>query len=68
MQSQVLKLNDKKALQSEISGGKGAGLARISKSGFPSLPGFIITAYGFKEFLDYNSIQFNNLRNLNDKE
>ncbi|MCH8025935.1 MAG: hypothetical protein IH866_03990 [Chloroflexi bacterium] len=40
-----------------ISGGKGAGLARLVRSGVPVPPGFVLTAVAFLQYLRANGIE-----------
>ncbi len=52
MASMVISLSRRKAVDPSISGGKGAGLARLVKAGFPVPPGFVIAASAFHEPLN----------------
>lgn len=52
----IVWFKDKKAQDINIGGGKAANLAIMSNLGLPVPPGFIITAYAYKKFLEENSI------------
>lgn len=43
----VLDLAVRAALDPALAGGKGAGLARLARAGFPTLPGFVVTTAAF---------------------
>ncbi len=49
MPSLVLSLGSRKAAQASVAGGKGAGLARLTRAGFPVPPGFVVTTAAFRE-------------------
>ncbi len=49
MSGLVVPLSSRKALDPSVAGGKGAGLARLLRNGFPVPPGFVITAPAFRE-------------------
>lgn len=51
MAAPVLSLSSRKAVDVSLAGGKGAGLARLLKAGFPVPPGFVITTAAFREAL-----------------
>ncbi len=44
----VVDLADRTALDPAVAGGKAAGLARLARAGFPTLPGFVVTAAAFR--------------------
>ena len=45
----VVPLSSRRARDARVAGGKGAGLARLLKSGFPVPAGFVITTAAFRE-------------------
>jgi pyruvate,water dikinase len=45
----VVPLSSRRARDARVTGGKGAGLARLLKSGFPVPAGFVITTAAFRE-------------------
>ena len=45
----VVSLSSRRARDERIAGGKGAGLARLLKSGFPVPAGFVVTTAAFRE-------------------
>lgn len=47
----VLPFNNSAALDINVSGGKGASLARLANDGFNVPPGVIITARAYREFV-----------------
>ncbi len=49
MASFVVALSSRKARDERLAGGKGAGLARLTRAGFPVPPGFVITTAAFRE-------------------
>ncbi len=49
MAALVLSLSSRRACDPSIAGGKGAGLARLLRAGFPVPPGFVITTAAFRE-------------------
>jgi phosphohistidine swiveling domain-containing protein len=51
MNRYVVRLDSRAALQEARSGGKGAGLAKLMRSGFAVPPGFVITSTAFHDFL-----------------
>lgn len=55
MPALVLFLTNRKAVDPSVAGGKGAGLARLTRGGFPVPPGFVITTAAFHEPLDQAS-------------
>jgi pyruvate,water dikinase len=48
----VVLLSSRKAVDPSLTGGKGAGLARLIRAGFPVPPGFVITTAAFREPLN----------------
>ena len=48
----VVPLSRRKASDPSVAGGKGAGLARLMRAGFPVPPGFVITTAALREPLD----------------
>ncbi len=52
MAALVVPLSSRKACDPSIAGGKGAGLARLLRAGFPVPPGFVITTAAFREPLN----------------
>jgi len=66
MARRILKLNDRKALQAGLSGGKGRGLACLTKYGYSVPSGFIITVPAFKEILEFNRISLTGYASLNE--
>ena len=51
MQRHILTLDQKLASNEEITGGKGAGLARLIQAGFPIPSGFVVCAPALQEYL-----------------
>ena len=51
MGRRTVSLHSRKAGRESLSGGKGAGLARLIRGGFPVPPGFIIPASVFRRLL-----------------
>lgn len=51
MSRYVVNLSSRRALRELCAGGKGAGLARLSRCGFQVPPGFVITSTAFRDFL-----------------
>jgi len=47
----IVRLSSRKAVNDSLTGGKGAGLARILRGGFPVPPGFVITTTAFRDAL-----------------
>lgn len=47
----TLAFEDPQATRPDLSGGKGANLARLAQQGFPVPTGFIVTARGYRDFL-----------------
>ena len=47
----LVHLNDTKATDILLTGGKGASLARLVQAGFPVPPGFALTACAYREFI-----------------
>lgn len=45
----VLPLSSRRACDPSVAGGKGAGLARLTRSGFPVPSGFVVTTAAFRE-------------------
>jgi rifampicin phosphotransferase len=52
MSALVVSLSSRKAVDPSLTGGKGAGLARLVRAGFPVPPGFVITTAAFREPLN----------------
>ena len=52
MAPRVIPLSKRKASDPSVAGGKGAGLARLTRAGYPVPPGFVITTAAFREPLD----------------
>ena len=52
MASLVVPLSRRKASDPSVAGGKGAGLARLTRAGFLVPPGFVVTTAAFREPLD----------------
>jgi phosphohistidine swiveling domain-containing protein len=52
MATLVVSLSSRKARDPSVAGGKGSGLARLNRAGFPVPPGFVITTAAFREPLD----------------
>ena len=46
----ILKFTDKNAVYPEISGGKGASLAKLTADGFPVPPGIIVASDSYRAF------------------
>jgi pyruvate,water dikinase len=51
MRRHILALDDKRALNEELTGGKGASLAQLLYSGFPVPPGFVACVPAFQKYL-----------------
>jgi len=51
MSRYVVNLSSRRALREPWAGGKGAGLARLTRSGFRVPPGFVITSAAFRDFV-----------------
>lgn len=51
MAAPVLFLSSRKARDERLAGGKGAGLARLARAGFPVPPGFVISTAAFSEVI-----------------
>ncbi len=49
-------INNKKCVQVDQAGGKGASLARLSQAGFAVPPGFVVSARAFDEFIHENGL------------
>jgi phosphohistidine swiveling domain-containing protein len=45
----IVRLSSRRAVNDSLTGGKGAGLARVFRAGFPVPPGFVITTAAFRE-------------------
>jgi phosphohistidine swiveling domain-containing protein len=60
MQHQILNLDKKLALRKDLTGGKGAGLARLLRFGFPVPPGFVICVPAFQKYLVRQFAGFSN--------
>jgi len=56
MAALVVPLSSRKARDPSVAGGKGAGLARLLKAGFPVPPGFVIATAALREPLKYGLI------------
>ena len=52
MAARLVPLSSRKATRTPLTGGKGAGLARLLKAGFPVPPGFVITTVALREPMD----------------
>ena len=48
----LLDLNDPRALDAALTGGKGSRLAALAAQGFPVPPGFVVTTEAFAAFLE----------------
>ena len=57
MQKEVVWLNEISKEDIAIAGGKGANLAEMYNAGFPVPPAFIVTAYAYEKFLEYNELK-----------
>jgi pyruvate,water dikinase len=68
MRKKIINLNHRKAIQAELSGGKGAGLAYLVKFGYQVPSGFIVTTPAFKEFLMFNGISLTNYASFDQNE
>jgi pyruvate,water dikinase len=51
MRRDILSLDEKLALKEKLTGGKGAGLARLFHSGFPVPPGFVVCVPALQKYL-----------------
>jgi pyruvate,water dikinase len=68
MGKNIIKVNDRNALETKFSGGKGYGLARLVKYGYPVPSTFIIKAPIFKELLYHNRISMIDVRSSSREE
>lgn len=53
----IIGLDDSACEDVATSGGKGASLSRLRRSGFPVPPGFVVTTQVFKHFLDLHGLE-----------
>ncbi len=54
--SEVLSFGDHRACRGELTGGKGANLARMTQAGLPVPPGFCVTAKAYVETIAANAL------------
>lgn len=53
----IIDLHRKTALDPKLTGGKGAGCARLMRAGFNVPRGFVVTIPAFRDFMAYNHIE-----------